>query len=135
MDRLGPLLVRRIQSGGLDLLQKAWHNPGNISDETVGYYTIALRAENWDSALWEVTRAYQESNLDEKLSDFSIPILVITGDDDRIIPTEDSIRLSNELPGATLAIIKDAGHVPHEEQPIAFMETVQSFLKTLNLTY
>ena len=135
MDRLGPLLVRRIQSGGLDLLQKAWHNPGNISDETVDYYTIALRAENWDSALWEVTRAYQESNLDEKLNDFSIPILVITGDDDRIIPTEDSVRLANELPGATLAIIKDAGHVPHEEQPIAFMETVQSFLKTLNLTY
>ena len=134
MDHLGPLLVRRIQSGGLDLLQKAWHNPDQISEETLGDYTVALRAENWDTALWEVTRAYQESNLNEKLGNFSLPIMIITGDDDRIIPTEDSVRLAKELPGATLTIIKDAGHVPHEEKPTAFMEAVQSFLKTLNLT-
>lgn len=134
MDRIGPLLVRRIQSSGMDLLQRAWHNPGNISPETAGYYKIALQAENWDSALWEVTRAYQESNLDEKLADFNLPILIITGEDDRIIPTEDTIRLAKELSGASLVVIKDAGHVPHEEQPVAFMEAILSFLATMNLT-
>jgi pimeloyl-ACP methyl ester carboxylesterase len=56
------------------------------------------------------------------------PVLVITGDDDRIVPTKDSIRLAGELPNASLEVIADAGHLPHEEQPQVFMEAVISYL-------
>jgi pimeloyl-ACP methyl ester carboxylesterase len=58
-------------------------------------------------------------------------VLVITGDDDRIVPTAQSVKLAGELPDATLVIVKDAGHVPHEEQPAAFMQAVDEFLKNL----
>ena len=66
-------------------------------------------------------------------ANFNLPILVVTGDDDRIVPTADSIRLAGELPGAELAVIPAAGHVPQEEQPEKFMETILDFLVRLGL--
>jgi pimeloyl-ACP methyl ester carboxylesterase len=56
---------------------------------------------------------------------------VITGDHDRIVPTKDSIRLAGELPNASLEVIGNAGHVPHEEQPRVFMEVVSSFISKI----
>jgi pimeloyl-ACP methyl ester carboxylesterase len=57
-----------------------------------------------------------------------MPILVITGDDDRIVPTEQSVRLADELPNAELVVIAQCGHLPHEEQPDEFMRAVRDFL-------
>ena len=131
MQHLGPLLVRSIQKSGLDLIRTAWHNPQNISPETWDGYTKPLKADNWDRALWLFTMAGHDTGLTAHLKDFTMPILVITGDDDRIVPTASSIRLAGEIPGAALTVIKDAGHVPHEEQPVAFMQAVDEFLKTL----
>jgi pimeloyl-ACP methyl ester carboxylesterase len=36
----------------------------------------------------------------ERLTEITIPTLVITGDDDRIVPTQQSLRLADELPNA-----------------------------------
>jgi pimeloyl-ACP methyl ester carboxylesterase len=58
-------------------------------------------------------------------------VLVLTGDTDRIVPTEQSIRLAGELPHAVLVVIPQAGHVPHEEQPALFMQAVSEFFSAL----
>ena len=131
MNHLGPLIVRSIQSSGLDLIKMAWYDPSKITPETMAGYTKLLKADNWDRALWYFTAASQPSNLPERLSEFTLPVLVITGDTDKIVPTEYSVRLAGELQNATLVVIPQAGHVPHEEQPVAFMQAVAEFLKTI----
>jgi pimeloyl-ACP methyl ester carboxylesterase len=131
MQHLGPLFVRSIQKSGLNLIRTAWHDPAKITQATWDGYTKPLKAEHWDQALWFFTMASRDTGLLEHLQDFKVPILVITGDDDRIIPTADSVRLAGELPGAQLVIIPQAGHVPHEEQPAAFLQAVETFLATL----
>jgi pimeloyl-ACP methyl ester carboxylesterase len=133
MRRLGLLFIRQIQHRGPKLLKMAWHDPSNIKPETVDLYTRALHADNWDTALWEFTLASHASHLPEQLDQLTLPILVITGDDDRIIPTADSLRLSKELPNAQLVVIRKAGHVPHEEQPADFMDALRNFLNTISL--
>ena len=65
------------------------------------------------------------------LKDFSMPILVINGDDDRIVPTANSIKLAGVIPNSKLVVIQNAGHVPHEEQPDLFMQAVDEFIKNL----
>jgi len=55
-------------------------------------------------------------------------VLVVTGDNDRIVPTDQSIQLSKEIPGAELVVLKDCGHVPQEECPDQFMTSMQAFL-------
>lgn len=79
----------------------------------------------------ELIHASRESRLAERLGEFDLPILVITGDDDRIVPTEQSLRLADELPNAELAVIPQCGHVPQEECPGEFMQAVQGFLSGL----
>jgi len=62
----------------------------------------------------------------------NVPVLVITGDDDRIVPTEQSIRLAGEIAGARLVVIPSCGHVPQEECPAAWLTAVESFLAGLS---
>jgi pimeloyl-ACP methyl ester carboxylesterase len=131
MQHLGPLFVRSIQKSGLDLIQEAWHDPSKITQATWDGYTLPLKADAWDQALWFFTMASHDTGLLQHLQDFKLPILVITGDDDRIVPTADSVKLAGELSGAKLVVIQEAGHVPHEEQPAVFMQVINEFVETL----
>jgi pimeloyl-ACP methyl ester carboxylesterase len=128
MRRIGPLLVRNIQEWGDDFGRSAWHDPARISADIWEGYRRPLQADNWDRALWEYTVAARPTNLPDQLERLQLPVLVITGDDDRIVPTEQSIRLAAELPRAELVVIPDCGHVPHEECPHSFLEAVRTFL-------
>ncbi len=131
MRHLGPLVARQIQTRGPQLIELAWHDPSRLAPEKIALYQKPLQVENWDKALWEFTLASQSSGLADRLAEFTLPVLVITGDDDRIVPTADSIRLAGELPAASLVVIPQAGHVPHEERPDLFMQAVNEFLATL----
>lgn len=132
MRRLGPLVARQIQVRGPRLIDLAWYDPSRIQPETIELYKKPLLVENWDKALWEMTLASRASSLENRLDEFSLPILVITGEDDRIVPTADTLRLAGELPNANLVVIASAGHVPHEEQPAEFMQAITSFFSTIN---
>jgi len=46
-----------------------------------------------------------------------VPTLVITGEEDRLIPVGDARWLANTIPGATLLRVPDAGHVLILERP------------------
>jgi pimeloyl-ACP methyl ester carboxylesterase len=128
MNHLGPLFARQIQTRGPEIVQMAWHDPSKITNEIMDGYTKPLQAENWDKALWYLTVSSRESNLQNQLQNFNMPVLIITGDDDRIVPTEQSIRLASEIPNAQLVVIPQSGHVPHEEKPNEFMQAVINFL-------
>jgi len=128
MRHLGPLLARQIREWGVDFGRSAWHDPEKLTPEIWEGYAKPLRAENWDRALWEVTRASRPLGLEKRLGEVRVPVLVITGDDDRIVPAEQSIRLAGEIPGAQLAVIPECGHVPQEECPGPFLEAVEAFL-------
>ncbi len=129
--RIGPLLVRNIRDWGYQFGQSAWHDPSRFTDEIWANYSKPLQAENWDRALWELTQASRPLGLEQRLEELGVPVLVITGDDDRIVPTEQSIRLAGEIPGAELVVIPNCGHVPQEECPVEFLAAVESFLARL----
>ncbi len=129
--RVGPLLVRSLLARGESLLDSAWHDSAKITAEMRAGYTLPFRAENWDQALWEMTLATEYPDLVSQLGALTLPVLVITGDDDRIVPTADSIRLAGEIPGAELVVIPNAGHVAHEEAPEAVLRAVEAFVAEL----
>jgi pimeloyl-ACP methyl ester carboxylesterase len=128
MRHLGPLLARQIATSGDDFIRTAFHDPSLVTPDILAGYRKPLRAHNWDRALWELTAASRPLGLADRLDELTLPVLVITGDDDRIVPTEQSIRLAGDIPGAALVVIKNAGHLPHEEKPEEFMQAVREFL-------
>lgn len=128
--RLGPLFVRQLASGGnSSLADIAWHDPGKLTPEILSGYAKSFQMADWDRALWEFTLASRDLKLDERLDELQLPVLVIAGDDDRIVPTDESRRLAAELPQAELVIIPACGHVPQEEKPQEFLAAVESFLE------
>lgn len=131
MDRLGVLLARSISTRGMDILYAAWHDQSKITPEIIENYRKPLLADHWDAALWELTRASRASDLEKRLGGLDLPVLVVTGDDDRIVPTADSIRLAGEIRNAQLAVFERCGHVPQEECPEAFLRAVIPFIRGL----
>jgi pimeloyl-ACP methyl ester carboxylesterase len=129
--RIGPLIARQIKEWGIDFGKSAWHAPSKITPEIWQGYLKPLQVENWDRALWEFTASSRPTELASQIKNITLPTLVITGDDDKIVPKERSIRLANDLPNAKLVVIPNCGHVPHEECPAEFLSAVKNFMGTM----
>lgn len=130
LEHLGPLLVRRISgSGGSSLLNAAWHDPTKITPDVLEGYRKPLRANDWDKALWSLSTAPRTDDPLPRLGALAgIPTLVITGDDDRVVPVPTSKAVAAAIPGSTLVVIPACGHVPQEECPDDVMRAVDAFL-------
>jgi pimeloyl-ACP methyl ester carboxylesterase len=128
MRHLGPLLVRSIADSGDDTIRLAWHDPSKVTDAIIAGYRKPLQAINWESALYEFTIAPRIA-INDRLGAINLPVLIVTGDDDRIVPTENSIRLKDDIPASSLIVFPACGHVPQEECPDAFMQAVIEFVQ------
>ncbi len=65
------------------------------------------------------------------LAQVSVPSLVVTGEEDEMIPVDESRRMAAAIPGATLVIVPGAGHLANLEQPGAFNHALNTFLTAL----
>jgi pimeloyl-ACP methyl ester carboxylesterase len=131
LQRIGPLSARFLASSGGRLIGMAWHDPSKVTPDVLEGYRKPTQAQDWDKALWELTKASSELSLGARVSEVTQPALVITGDDDRIVPTKDSIRLAAELPNAKLVVIPECGHTPQEECPEPWLNAVTEFVRGL----
>ena len=64
------------------------------------------------------------------LPTITCPTLVIVGENDQATPLAESQYIAQRIPGATLVTIPHAGHLSNIEQPVAFNQSIRSFLKT-----
>jgi len=128
MQHVGPRLARSISKYGDEGIRKAWHDPSSITAEVFDGYRRPLRANDWDRALWQFSIADRDPTLPARALHVTVPTLVMTGDDDRIVPTRDTIELARKLIGSKLVVLPACGHVPQEECPDAFVDAVRTFL-------
>lgn len=70
----------------------------------------------------------QRADATPLLPALAMPVLVIAGSDDRIVPLEEARAMAVAIPGAQLAVIPDAGHLTPLEQPVATSRVVTEFL-------
>jgi len=71
-----------------------------------------------------------DSRIIESLDSIKVPTLVLVGEKDQpFLGATD--YMAKKIPGATLATIPDAGHASNIDQPAAFNEAVERFLKAL----
>lgn len=57
-----------------------------------------------------------------------IPTLIIWGEKDVVIPKSKGYRLKKDLQNSKLKIIKNCGHIPHEEKPEIVLKYLLNFL-------
>jgi pimeloyl-ACP methyl ester carboxylesterase len=81
-------------------------------------------------ALIEHARGYDADRaaLRPRLAQVAVPALIIWTDGDPYFPVAVARDLLGALPSAHLEVIRDAGHVPQEEQPTRFARIVLDWL-------
>lgn len=126
IDRWGPWLARLAARGSERLLEVSWHDPSRITDEVRRRYAEPQQVQGWEEGLWQLVRARPDLQVVSAPERLQLPVLLVTGDDDRVVPTEDTRRLATLLGDADLAELEATGHVPHEESPDAFLRAVTS---------
>ena len=67
------------------------------------------------------------------LATIDVPTLIVSGDEDTIIPVDDARAMNAAIRGSTIEVISVAGHLSNLERPAAFNHVVSEFLAKLTL--
>ena len=127
-SRLMKFLITRLYDRNI---RGFWHNKERLSDAVLAEFRSDLMHGNWSRAFWELFLETHHLQLERQLKTMSLPSLVITGEHDLTVKTEESFRLARELPCAELVVVPDCGHLPQEEQPELFVTALKNFLKKI----
>lgn len=68
----------------------------------------------------------------QRITQIHQPTLIICGEDDKMTPVRYAQFLANNIPGASLKIVPQAGHMVMLEQPQEVAKSITAFLSTLS---
>ena len=114
---------------GERLAEIMFHDPSIMPDfadmseeqlETVAANRIALGVYTWDPYM-------HNPKLPGRLHRVTIPVHFIWGASDGVVSVDYGRGFCTMIPGATMTVIEEAGHVPHMEQPDRFVEVLLAF--------
>lgn len=107
------------------------HRPETLSPELFRQLTAAQKiAGTTASALALMRRGFADKleGALQRLAVLDLPTLIVWGAQDRATPLALGQRMHQALPGSSLCVIQDAGHVPNLEQPELFNARIEAFL-------
>ena len=90
-------------------------------------------AQAWTASLSVAGMKQDRPDSTATLATISVPTLIVTGDEDTVIPIEDVRALHAAIRGSTLEVISGAGHLSNLERPAAFNHLVSEFLARLTM--
>ena len=129
MRRLSLLIARKLGENG-PLLDLSYADASAITDGRRERFAIHARVAGWDLAWGELLSLSLSTpvTVSEHLVQVQVPVLVVTGEMDRVVPVDDSRRVAGQLPDASFVVIPGCGHVPQEECPDQFARVVGDWL-------
>lgn len=130
---IGPLLMSAVPAEfiarrGLEL---AFHRHERITGALLERYAAGYRPKGSARALAETVRHLvppDAERLTARYSTISLPVLLLWGEHDRIVPVWQAEQLRQHLSDSRLAMIPDCGHNPHEEKPDETYRLIHIFL-------
>lgn len=109
-------------------VKNVYGNPAAVTPELVDrYYELARRAGN-RRALAQRFKQNQPGLLVGRIATLHLPVLVLWGERDRLIPLENGQRFNKDIAGSQLQVFEGLGHVPQEEDPRRTVQAVADFL-------
>lgn len=112
-------------------LQIAYLDNSKIEDEEVETYAAPLRTAAGKHAIIHSARQIMPEGIEELSRRYKLieqPTLILWCDHDRIVPLDVGLKLRRTLPNATLKLVEECGHMPHEEQPEVTLGLLRDFL-------
>ena len=96
---------------------KAYADPTFVTPDAQLCAALHLQLPRWSQSIIAFTKSGGYNFLSDKISQINQPTLIIWGDTDQILGTQDAERFKDAIPTSQLRWIQNCGHVPHLEQP------------------
>ena len=90
-----------------------------------------IRAASPDGVIDALRAMAERPDSQPLLSGIRCPVLIVAGEEDVLIPAQESQAMAQAIAGATLDIIPQAGHLVNLEQPELFQRVVVLWIKSL----
>lgn len=128
-EHLGVLFSEFLSEGDF-FYESCYYDTSVLTEDRLSELKRATELNHWNVALWEYLQAWssEASTVSKQLDKITQHVLVISGAEDAVVPVEDSETIARSISNATLKIIEDCGHLPHEECPDEFVAIVDEWL-------
>lgn len=133
----GPVLSR-VEAMGRGLTKVGWRPGADIGAIWRGFTSLSDRESR--RAFLSTTRAVIDiggqsiSAHDHLDSVLPIPILIVWGSKDRMIPAWHALKAQRSVPDCQVELFEGAGHFPHLEDPDRFAALLRDFIVTASRT-
>lgn len=131
-----PLVLPALQLAG-QILETVAGSTGMARDIPNGLRILADLPEPTASAAFTRTlravvdwRGQVVTMLDRCYLTESVPVQLVWGDQDIVIPVSHAHMAHAAMPGSRLEIFPGAGHYPHHHDPLRFIDLVENFIDT-----
>lgn len=109
------------------------HDPGWLSEEPTNARYNPADDPAHATALRSILEAFDFGYLTEaRAAMLRVPVLLIWGDYDPLIPAENGRRLQTVIPGSRLVVIPRSWHRPHVEHPDTVAAEIRHFMAELS---
>jgi pimeloyl-ACP methyl ester carboxylesterase len=97
-----------------------------------GAYALSLIADHAGTLAGAILVSPSKINVyKERIRDVTLPVLVLWGREDELIPAKRAHVLHGVLPRSKLVFLEDARHECYQQKPAAFHAAILSFLKNV----
>lgn len=113
------------------VLRKSYYDPKKITKEQVDAYAKPLASRGGRHALLQMGKQAIPKDIDRLIAKYktiSVPTLILWGEDDRVLPPLIGKRLKAAIPNSRMEYVKQAGHIPQEEEPDEVIRRIKAFL-------
>jgi pimeloyl-ACP methyl ester carboxylesterase len=102
----------------------------HILPGTVSGYSAPMRDPRTLAFLLRVARSWKRDfeDLERSIANIQVPVHLIWGDCDRVVPLSTAKALGQHLQNKTIDVMSDCGHLPYEERPEEFVQVLRQLL-------
>jgi len=109
-------------------MEEIFYDPSLVTPEWVESTRRIVTTRRTALRVLRTARAAKHHNVEDRLSQISVPTLLVWGKDDRITPTDVAERFHVRIRGSQLVYLPNCGHAPMLERPEAFNAAVGDWL-------
>jgi pyruvate dehydrogenase E2 component (dihydrolipoamide acetyltransferase) len=125
-----------VDSAGLpDLVKHMWLVPvvalADSSMRQWRFYPTFIKIGMRARAKRECLDMIRKHSMREALHKLNLPVFILWGEKDRVVPVEHGYYMAEHIPGARLTVVKGVGHMPFYEKPAECNELILDFIKGL----
>lgn len=126
------IILGRTDAQMADSVRRMFHADEEPFQRTRDRKIRVLRSDQAPAVALSIERSvesiYELLLTPDELARLTLPVLVLWGEQDRIIGVEEGKRLTSHLPRASIEVIPACGHMPWIEKVGEFVDRIASFL-------